>query len=48
MGCACAALLFETQPNQRFNPTLCRGPVWGVIITVRAAQRELTWALGGE
>ncbi|MDB5335310.1 MAG: hypothetical protein JWN70_929 [Planctomycetaceae bacterium] len=31
---------------KRFNPTLCRGRVWGVIITVRAAQRGLTWALG--
>ncbi|MDB5340432.1 MAG: hypothetical protein JWN70_6051 [Planctomycetaceae bacterium] len=33
---------------KRFNPTLCRGQVWGVINVARAAQRGLTWALGGE
>ena len=31
---------------KRFNPTLCRGRVWGVINITRAAQRGLTWALG--
>ncbi|MDB5338647.1 MAG: hypothetical protein JWN70_4266 [Planctomycetaceae bacterium] len=31
---------------KRFNPTLCRGRVWGVIIVTRAAQRGLTWSLG--
>ena len=30
---------------KRFNPTLCRGRVWGVINVARAAQRGLTWAL---
>ncbi len=30
----------------RFNPTLCRGRVWGVINVARASQRGLTWALG--
>ena len=27
----------DNVPNKRFNPTLCRGRVWGLIITVRAA-----------
>ena len=31
---------------KRFNPTLCRGRVWGVISFARAAQRGLTWVLG--